>query len=151
MISIEHPIRQDFERRLLRSQESFDSLRDTAVMKKLVELHDICSTSVYSLFHKIATCGFEQSLENFENLLSIVGNFYDDSSYGVVWEVPDALVTMRKFLRQQIKEEDKYPYIIQLFDDSDIPHLNEEQLYNIIQYYIECGIRYNNLKEKTNA
>jgi hypothetical protein len=149
MISIEHFIRQDFESRLRRAQEYFDRLRDTIVIKKLIELHNICSTDVYALFHKIQNCGFEHSLENFENLLSIVGNFYDDSFYGVVWEVPDTITKMRTYNKQKV-DELKRPYIIQVFDHDNLPHLNELQFCDIIQYYIDRGLLLNKKLDQLN-
>ena len=148
MISIEHTIRQNFESRLRRAQESFDSLRDSIVMKKLIELHDVCPTDIYSIFHKINPCGFEDSLENFENLLCIVENFYDDSFYGVIWEVPESIVKIRKFIGN-LADENKQPYILQVFEYDDLPWMNEVQFCDIIQWYIDQAVKLNKKMERS--
>jgi hypothetical protein len=128
----EEKIREDFERRLDTVKEDFLRHRDNPVMQKLIELNDVCPIAVYALFEKLYTCGFE-SLERLENLLSFVGNFYDDSIYDVVWEVSEYM--------KNFPNATSYPYVIQVFDDAP-KGLTEEKLCGVIQWYIDREIAY---------
>jgi hypothetical protein len=154
MVSIEHNIRKNFESRLKRAQESFERNQMKPIMQKLLELHEVSYISIYDLFSKQCGCGFEGTLEGFENICSIVDNFYDDSYYKVIWEVPETIILIRT--REDgsvdVTDDDKRPYIFQSFDDDD-EVLNEQQFCEIIQWRIDKARRFMeivNANEKRN-
>lgn len=142
----EKVIREDFERRLVSAKESFERNKECPVTKKLLELNELNSTALYSLFMKTGTVSFG-SLEGVELFNSIVGNFYDDSYFMVIWEVPSSVKSMRERCGLKVTDDDREPHITWTFDEG----IDEAQFIEIIQFRIDKEIKRLKLHKKLEA
>ena len=139
-------IQKDHEKRIENLKESFDRLKDTPVMIKIMELNEINSTEVYSLFKKIYYNVNFKTLEDMENLLSIVGNFYDDNYLNVIWEFNESTINVYKSLNRELTDDKKDPHLVWSHDDD--PGLTEEELVKLLDQIIKEKKEYKERCEK---
>lgn len=150
-------VQKDFTVRYVKAKKEFEEMvnRYPALTNKMFELWELCSTDFYGAFHTV-TCGGElDMLEGVEGFISFVGNFFDDATYKLSYQLSDIVKDMVDRRCEFLKQEPKYPspeedmrgWSVQYAND-DEHSLTEAELVEFIDKLIVYELEYRELVVK---